>query len=563
MGGLLVIFSSENFANKIVPIFENNFPHLKLSFSLFNGESNKYISFKESSKLNFDFVINISSNSKDKLPTFFGFPPVLSWSDANIESKIVSLKESGTAPLLIEEKHNREMILESLDEAVIAHDLNRQIFYFSRKAEEITGFTQSEVIGKDCHEVFTLPICGDNCQFCDEGECSDIQPDRYLSVVYDNNSQRRDVLASITPLTHSNGKAFGSAIILKNLTHEKELERQLDVEQQFHRLRGNDSAMRALYEMIRNIGVYDFPVLIQGESGTGKELVADAIHKESRRTGLFVPVNCGAIPEGTLESELFGHVKGSFTGAIRNKKGRFELAENGTIFLDEVGELPLSMQVKLLRVIQEGVVDPVGSESSKKINVRIMSATNKNLLEMVEAGTFREDLYYRLAVVPVDIPPLRDRNSDTILLAQSFLAEIGEKFNRNNLKLSKDTESLFLTYSWPGNVRQLINVVQYAMIKCKDNIVEPRHLPPELLRSIGREVPIEPVFNPAPVIQSINEDDIRVGRRPVLTRDSITEALVKAGGNKAKAARVLGVGRATLYNYIKKYPEIIEGYETI
>ncbi len=566
MSTILIILPDTLSKKEIKDLFANSFTKYKVLFTRFSSVTDDETEFESTLKLHLDLIINLDTEVKAKMPVFLGFPPILNWKEEDLSSKISSLIESGAADLLIEQKHNREMILEALDEAVIAHDLDRRIFYFSRKAEEMTGFKQAEVIGKDCHSIFSFPICGENCQFCGDS-CEENEeakhPSKYFSIVYDSNSQRHDVLASVTPLNHSNGTHFGSAIILKNVTHERELERRLEDEQQFHRLKGNAPSMRDLYEMVRNVGIYDFPVLIQGESGTGKELIADAIHKESRRTGLFVPVNCGAIPEGTLESELFGHVKGSFTGAVRNKKGRFELAEGGTIFLDEIGELPLSMQVKLLRVIQEGVVEPVGGESSKKIDVRVVSATNKNLLEMVNEGTFREDLYYRLAVVPVEIPSLKDRNSDIILLAQSFLAEIGIKFNRPDLKLSQETEALFLSYNWPGNVRQLINVIQYAMIKCRDTFIEPQHLPPELIKASDGVVlttpqPVKDLFSDKPIY----EDNIRVGRRPVLTRESISEALVKAGGNKAKSARLLGVGRATLYNYIKKYPEIMERYET-
>ncbi len=513
-------------------------------------------SFKQT---RYDIVISFSDTLRDSLEMIPDLPATLHWVDRPNDSllldRIKSLVNDGYLTAIIEQKRVLFSLLESLDDAVIAHDMNRRVVFFSRQAEKITGVTREEAIGADCHELFPFVLCGGECSLCSKTE-TEINTKQFNSILYDSEQQRKEMLVTVSPLKHMDDRTFGAMIVLKNISVEKDLERKLGKEEQFHRLIGSDQTMLELYQMIRNIGTYDFPVLIQGESGSGKELVADAVHKESRRKGMFVPVNCGAIPEGTLESELFGHVKGSFTGAVRDKKGRFELADGGTIFLDEIGELPLLMQVKLLRVLQEGVVEPVGSEKPKKIDVRVVSATNKDLRAMIEEGTFREDLYYRLAVVPLETPALKTRKTDVIILAKSFLKDIGEKFNRPELTLSRQTEALLLTYDWPGNVRQLLNAMQYAMIKSMDGTVEPHHLPPEISRisfdsSIVAEVQ-EPVADLVEV-----PTELALGRRPVLNRESIVQALVTTGGNKAKAARVLQVGRATLYNYLKKYPEIL------
>ena len=244
---------------------------------------------------------------------------------------------------------------------------------------------------------------------------------------------------------------------------------------------------------------------------------------------------------------MFGHVKGAFTGAIKDKKGRFELADKGTLFLDEIAELSPKMQVKLLRVLQEGVVEPVGSETHKRVDVRILCATNRNLRELVSRGEFREDLYYRLAVVPIEIPPLRERGSDIILLARHFLARTAKKLSRSDMSFSEDAVSVMINYSWPGNVRQLQNAIQYAMIKCRGNTIMPEHFPPEILSTTS--VPLTGNGGP------------KVGRKPKLNTEMVESALAKAGGNKAKAARILKVGRATLYNFLNNNSEVLAEVE--
>jgi len=261
-----------------------------------------------------------------------------------------------------------------------------------------------------------------------------------------------------------------------------------------------------------------------------------AIHNESRRGGgPFVPVNCGALPEGLLESELFGHVRGAFSGAIRDKKGRFELAHGGTIFLDEVSELPKPMQVKLLRVLQEGTFERVGGEKTISADVRVISATNRELKQEVEKQNFREDLYYRLNVVPIHLPPLRERKNDIPLLVSHFL-EKALKDGRKPIGFSKEAMAKLMDYSWPGNVRELQNAVHFALVKAKGRLVHPDNLPLEIRRRerIG--------YTPGPPRK--------------LERDAVAAALQQSGGNKTKAARILGVGRATLYRFLDNVQDV-------
>jgi len=326
---------------------------------------------------------------------------------------------------------------------------------------------------------------------------------------------------------------------LVSLRRERRLQTQLDG------IVGQDPKMKSIFRSIGELSGVDVPVLILGESGTGKELVARAIHSEgSRASKNFVAVNCGALPEGLLETELFGHVKGAFTGAHRDKKGRFELARGGTIFLDEIGDLSPALQVKLLRVLQEGTFERVGSEETTSVDVRVISATNRNLGERVARGQFREELYYRTNVVPINLPPPRERPGDIYLIAEHILRQEAEKYDRlkgsqrleREMKIHPDTIPALLGHPWPGNVRELQNSIRFALIKCKGETILPEHLPPTLKK--------EPLDPPPKLTGS--------GR---LTLDAVRHALEEAGGNRARAARSLGVSRATFYRFLKKHEE--------
>jgi sigma-54 dependent transcriptional regulator, acetoin dehydrogenase operon transcriptional activator AcoR len=307
----------------------------------------------------------------------------------------------------------------------------------------------------------------------------------------------------------------------------------------FSSIIGRHRKMIEVLGQITDVAEYDYPVHIFGETGTGKELVAEAIHKtSSRKEGPFVPINCGAMPEGLVESELFGHVKGSFSGAIRDKKGRFELADGGTIFLDEVAELSKHMQAKLLRFLQDGKFEKVGGEKTVRINVRIISATNKDLKDEMKKNRFRDDLYYRINVVPISLPPLRERKSDIPLLVNHFLKQAARQYNRKSVVVSDRAMMLLTEYKWSGNVRELQNAIQFAFVKSSGDEIIPDNLPMEI--------------NDNRLFQTVR------GPSRKLDRVQVESAIKKTGGNKAKAARLLNVGRATLYRFINDYPELQE-----
>jgi transcriptional regulator with GAF, ATPase, and Fis domain len=326
-------------------------------------------------------------------------------------------------------------------------------------------------------------------------------------------------------------------VILEDITELDNLRKRLKTEQSFSGIIGSDSQMQELFETIRDVTDVNVPVLIQGESGTGKELVAAAIHNEGPRANKpFVPVNCGALPEGLLESELFGHVKGAFTGALRDKKGRFELAHGGTLFLDEVVDLSKVVQAKLLRVLQEGSFERVGGEKTMSVDVRLISAANRDLKHEVEIGNFRDDLYYRINVVPIHLPPLRDRKNDIPLLVEYFIEKASNEGQKAS-GISKDALAIMMEYPWQGNVRELQSAIRYALVKAKGRVIRPQNLPAELT---GWKI-VQPSRGPSRKL------DVK----------SVGDALTMAGGNKAKAARILGVGRATLYRFLSENKDVL------
>jgi transcriptional regulator with PAS, ATPase and Fis domain len=393
----------------------------------------------------------------------------------------------------------------------------------------ITGFRKEDVVGKDCHEVLGGPFCGNRCSFCGEAPQTLTHTSYPLNILTKSGEPRR-LEMSVTGMTDEKGCFVGVLAAFRDLTDLIVLKTRLGELTSFAGIIGRDRKMLSIFEQIRDLATNDFPVYISGETGTGKELVAAAIHHESHRSGgPFVPVNCGALPEGLLESELFGHVKGAFSGAIRDKKGRFELAHGGTIFLDEVSELPRPMQVKLLRVLQEGTFERVGGEKTVTVEVRVISASNRDLKREMEKQNFREDLYYRLNVVPVRLPPLRERKNDIPLLADHFLEEASGRGQKSR-GLSKEALAAMMNYSWPGNVRELRNAVHFSLVTSKGGVIYPDNLPLELRKD---------AFACA-----------KPGPSKKLEEAAVIVALKQAGGNKSKAAKLLGVGRATLYRFL-------------
>lgn len=443
-----------------------------------------------------------------------------------------------TMEKILSNHKNLERVLDNLKEGIIAHDLNRRIFFFNKKAEEITGFKRDEMIGNDCHEAFGAPLCGGHCSFCGSQILFDDNSEYPTNFVTKTGETKR-LEMMVTMMKDRKNNNIGVLACFKDVTDLFDLRIKAREMTGFSNIIGCDNKMIEVFRQIKDVADYNYPVHISGETGTGKELVANAIHNESYKAGsAFVPINCGALPEGLIESELFGHVKGSFSGAVRDKKGRFELADNGTIFLDEIAELQKPLQVKLLRFLQEGTFEKVGGEKTVSVDVRVISATNKNLKKEVKKGNFREDLYYRLNVIPITIPPIRDRKSDIPLLVDHFLSQAPKIKDKNPVRIAQESINTLMDYHWPGNVRELQNAIQFAIVRCRSKVIQPGDLPLEL-----REfATIKPRRGPSRKLETL----------------AVKEALVKTGGNKARAAKVLGVGRATLYRFLADHPEVLE-----
>jgi DNA-binding NtrC family response regulator len=355
---------------------------------------------------------------------------------------------------------------------------------------------------------------------------------------------RRIVSLSASPVLEGNGAVSGAVAIMRDESELVCLEKQVSRLSGFGGLVGGNSAMQRMYTLIEALADVPTTVLVNGESGTGKELVAAALHYQgARHDKPFVKVNCSALSEHLLESELFGHVRGAFTGAVAAKVGRFQRAHGGTIFLDEIGDISIAMQMRLLRVLQEHEFEQVGDSTPIKVDVRVIAATNQDLAEKVRLGTFRHDLYYRLNVVRLIVPPLRERLDDIPPLVAHFLEKFAGKFNKPLLGVSPDIIELFMSHSWPGNVRELEHTLEHAAVVCRSQHMEAADLPQDFLDALDYPLLEETAFLP-------QEQEL-----------TLAEALEKCGGNKAKAARLLGISRCTVYRWLQEHnPEQGHGY---
>lgn len=417
--------------------------------------------------------------------------------------------------------------------------------------ERITGYSRAELIGNDC-SVLNCDICenircNDGPQWCTLFKGKPVKTRQCIFVRKDGSLVH--ALKNACLLRDDQGDVMGAVETITDITELIEKENQLAAYAQqlrsddgFHGIIGSAPAMRRVFELIANAARSDAPVIILGESGTGKELAARAIHQSGDRSDKpFVKVNCAAFTESLLESELFGHVKGAYTGAYRDRMGRFESADGGDIFLDEIGDLPLATQIKLLRVLEEKIIERVGDAAPIPVNVRVITATNRNLSELIAKGAFREDLFFRINVIPIHLPPLRARKEDIPLLADAFFHRIALKNRKPIRGIGNDAMAALMAYHWPGNVRELKSAFEYAFVTCQEAMIRPHHLPPDIYSDSGAP----PLPKPEPVRQPFDRQEIQ--------RLELIEALEASDGNQTKAAEQLGVTRVTVWNRMRRF----------
>ena len=428
-------------------------------------------------------------------------------------------------------------IIKSMREGIIALDTDLRILTMNPAAEEILGRTADDLTGVLVCDLFGDKSCPEDV-LAETLRSGDVIVD-FQTTVRLAGGQRGHVLLRTSPLLDHQGVPLGIALIMGDVTEVTTLRQQMSPGHRLGNLVGRDPKMRELFDLVSNVAGSEATVLIRGESGTGKELVARAVHEASGRAdGPFVQVNCSALSENLLESELFGHVKGAYTGAVVDRKGRFQEAAGGTIFLDEIGDVSPVVQVKLLRVLQERVIERVGDNRSIPVDVRVVSATNRDLETLLATGRMREDFFYRIKVVSLSIPPLRDRREDIPLLITHLLEKIARREGHPGPPpVSGEALRLLMNHDWPGNVRELENALEHAMVLSRREVIRGIHLPPELYRTGDRR-----------------DRELRdVPRHSDQEKHLLGEALREAGWNRSKAARRLGIDRTTLWRKIREY----------
>lgn len=437
-------------------------------------------------------------------------------------------------------------IVDTLQDGLLVVGPQGTIVAVNKAAERVTGYKANELIGKSCRllNCTGCKLLGgvDSDKFCQLFVNENVKEKKCLIT----NKDRRSVhiVKNAEVLKDENGNIIGAVETLTDITDKvrqqqeiKSLKQTFQLTEGYHGILGKSTRMQNLFDLIDNVAQSDTPVIIQGQSGSGKELVARAIHRESpRRDKPFIKVNCAALNENLLESELFGHVRGAYTGADKTRIGRFEAAHEGTLLLDEIGDIPLALQVKLLRVLEDKKIERVGDNRAIPVDVRIISATNKDLEKLIEAKQFREDLFFRINVFPLQCPTLSERRDDIPLIAQNFIRRNATSSGKKILGLTPEALEKLTLYSWPGNVRELRNAIEYAFVLCQSGAIGLTHLPSKIVSANEAVAP-----------------ECRLDPGCLDERARLIQVLRETGGNQSGAARLLGVSRVTVWKRLKKY----------
>jgi len=433
-----------------------------------------------------------------------------------------------------------KIILDNLDIGVLTVDRGGHITFFNNRAETITGFSRGDVLGKSCSMIFGS-AAGHDLLLLNETIADGQTRSTTEGEIKTRQGQAIPMRADYMALKNEDGRIVGGLVTISDLSLKYQFNSEIKGRYTFYDMVGKDPAIQKIFEIVPVVASSDATILIEGPTGTGKDVLAKVIHNASPRSKRpLVKVNCAALPDNLLESEMFGYVKGAFTGAEKDKPGRFQEADGGTIFLDEIGDLPLSLQAKLLRVLEDKEFYPLGSRKTTKVDVRIISATNQNLEQLVAEKRFREDLFYRLNVMRLDLPPLKDRRADIPLLISHILKRLCATRDTRIEKFSNDAMEVLLNYNYPGNVRELENIIEHAMIVCQDTIIQRKHLPLSLQGRISSALP---------------EEEKRAFDREIEFSEKtlILDMLRKYSWNKGQTAAALDMNRSTLWRKMKKY----------
>lgn len=424
-------------------------------------------------------------------------------------------------------------IVDSIADGVIAVDLEWNITFFNKAAERITGFKVKDAIGKLCHEVLSTSVCQESCPLRHTITTGTPIINRPVCITT-RKGNRLPISVSTALLKDSKGRVIGGVETFRDLNLVKQLRKEFEAQYAFENMLSRNQGMLNIFETLPVIAESESPVLVEGESGTGKELIAQALHDLSpRKHSPFISINCGALPDNLLESELFGYMAGAFTDAKKDKKGRFALAEKGTLFLDEIGNISQAMQIKLLRVLQEKTFEPLGSTETIKADVRIVTATNRQLSQLVSEGIFRRDLYYRINVIKVSLPPLRDRMEDISLLTDHFVDQFNRLRHKDIPGVSPPVLKILMNHDYPGNIRELENIIEHAFILCGDGIIKPEHLPEYLQTSDS--IPVVEIASTMKEMEAL----------------FIMATLKRNNWSRKETAKELGVAPSTLFRKIK------------
>ena len=446
------------------------------------------------------------------------------------ESRVISRFDGHTVHMA-----HLTAMLNCITEGVFAVDTDKRIVFFNRAAERITGFSAEEAVGQMCQDVFRADICGQRCILDRVQQQRGSVTEQRVAII-DRHGRSLTVCVNAAAMTDADGRVIGGIETFRDVSAEEELRRQVEKSFTFQDIVSRHPRMHEIFAVLPDVAAASVPVLIEGASGTGKELLARATHNlSSRSEGPFVAVNCGALPDSLLESELFGYRKGAFTDAKADKPGRFDAAQNGTLFLDEIGNISPAMQVRLLRVLQEKLYEPLGATAPVATNARIIAATNRSLSGLIQDGDFREDLYYRLNVIRLELPPLRERRCDVPLLIEHFRTRLNAETGKAIEGVAPEVYDILMQHDFPGNIRELENIMQHAFVLCRGPVIQPGHLPPELRAYSAGERSAPPL--------SLED----------MEQQAIRDALASHDGNRTAAARQLGINPSTLYRKMHRY----------